>query len=459
MKRILMRVCVSPLEYHTPIEVIANNYIGYNSGNLLYQQSVLRSVMTADTDVDFITDYDLRGKVYLPEEVNERYDAVVLPFANAFREDFIRTLRYWTRFIRRLTIPCVVVGIGIQDTITPKFEKGFSFDEDVRKFLEAVLDHSPKIGVRGSVTEAYVKQLGFSQVDVIGCPSLYLFGEDLPVREKKELTREAVLGITGSVGNPVNLKKFFGRMRDTFPKYYYMPQLLDDLKLMYAGVPYPQEHEKAKQLFAGTLDHRDMQNGSARFFTNIRSMLEFTRGLDFNIGSRIHGGVSSLVTGVPNIFFPTDARVMELVEYHNLPHLRAAKVNDKTDIFELYAKTDFVQVRVGHKERFRHYLDFLENSGLEHVYGGDYNGSAPLDEKMAKTDYCPPVEALLAVPDSEKAQRLTEYYRMISAKKVEQLERIQEEQDKQTEKLQWYRDSSVLKIGVSRAIQRFTKRT
>lgn len=468
MKRILMRVCVSPLEYHTPMEVISNNYIGSNNGNLLFQYSVLRSIMTENAQVDFITDYELKNKVYLPEEVNEKYDMLVLPLANAFREDFMKSLNRWTSFISELTIPCAVVGIGLQDSVNVRFREGFSFDEDVKAFLKEVLARSATIGLRGEVTAEYVKQLGFSQGDVIGCPSMYLWGEDVPVREKRPLSRKSKVGITGGAGNPVNIKKFLLRVRKEFPDYYYLPQQLDDLKLMYAGVPFRQSHEAAQVLYPNTLADQDMQNGKAKFLLNIYSMLEFSKGLDFNVGTRIHGGITSMIMGVPNIYIPIDSRVLELVQYHHLPYVDVHKINEKTDIADIYEKTDFSQVKNGHAGRFRHYLDFLEKNGLEHVYGPGYTGRTILDERMEKAKHYPPVESLMVVSPQEMMERLTLFHRYMYEKKMEQDDRIaelkekagqlKEEKKAEKEKLRWYRESSILKIGASRALQTLKKK-
>lgn len=471
MKKILMRVSVSPLEYHTPIEVISNNYIGSNNGNLLFQYSVLRSIMTEDAQVDFITDYDLKNEVYLAEEVNEKYDLLVLPLANAFREDFIKTLNRWTRFIRKLTISCVVVGVGLQDGVHMRFREGFPFDEKVKSFLREVLDHSATVGLRGEVTAEYVKQLGFTQGDVIGCPSMYLWGEDLPVREKKPLSMQSKVGITGGAGNPINVKKFFLRVREEFPDYYYLPQLLDDLKVMYAGVPFRQSHEGAQVLYPNTLLHKDMQNGRAKFLLNIHSMLEFGKGLDFNVGTRIHGGIMSMIMGVPNIYIPIDSRVLELVQYHNLPYVDVHKINEKTNITEIYEKTDFSQIRNGHVGRFRHYLDFLEMNGVDHVYDENYAGRTVLDECMEKAKHYPPMESLMVVSPQEMIERLTLFHRYTSEKIIEhdkklygrlaelkeRIEMLKLEKKAEKEKLRWYRESSALKIGTTRMIQSLKK--
>ena len=47
-------------------------------------------------------------------------------------------------------------------------------EASVRAFMSAVLDRSPSVGVRGEFTHDYLRGLGFRDVEVIGCPSMFL---------------------------------------------------------------------------------------------------------------------------------------------------------------------------------------------------------------------------------------------------------------------------------------------
>ena len=50
--------------------------------------------------------------------------------------------------------------------------------------MGAVLDRSPSIGVRGEATLGVPEGLGFRDVDVIGCPSMFMWGDALRVERK-----------------------------------------------------------------------------------------------------------------------------------------------------------------------------------------------------------------------------------------------------------------------------------
>ena len=240
MERILIRAGVAPWAEYNALDVITDKIIGNNTGNLLFANSITRLVATADSRVDFISDLMLVKKQITAQEINENYDRLILPMANAFREDFARKcLKHWTALIRQLTIPVTVTGIGIQLPYEPHLEQPREFDGAARDFIAAVLDHSASVGVRGQITYDYLKGLGFSQIDVTGCPSLALNGPGLPLREKQPLTPESKLCFTGSVSNPPDFKKFAVRCTERFPNTYFVPQFIDDLRLMYLGIPHP----------------------------------------------------------------------------------------------------------------------------------------------------------------------------------------------------------------------------
>ena len=74
------------------------------------------------------------------------------------------------------------------------------------------------VGVRGQITYDYLRHLGFNEgIDVTGCPSFAMFGPGIKVREKKPLTKDSEVCVTGSVSNPVNFKEFMIKNRELLP--------------------------------------------------------------------------------------------------------------------------------------------------------------------------------------------------------------------------------------------------
>lgn len=464
-KKILMRASVSPFEVHEPIEVICQKVIGNNTGNLLFAYSMTRTLMTEDVEIDFLADKVVAHTKVDAQKINEEYDFLVLPMANSFRKQFMQCMTKWTELIEKLTIPVVVTGIGIQMPYEPDVTEGHVYDECVKRFIKAVLNHSASVGVRGTITESYLNHLGFSntEIDVTGCPSFAMFGPGLPVRDKKPLTADSSVCVTGSVANPVNFKEFMIKNRKLLPNYYFMPQFVDDLKLMYLGIPLPVTKD-SQVLYPHLINDEVFVNDKARFFINFPSILEFNKNIDFNYGTRIHGAVGSILSGVPSFLFPTDARIRELAEYHNVPNMPASLVDENTDIFDIYEKTDFSQVNKGHEERFWHFVDFLNNNGLPHIYLDKDRKTVPFDEKIKTIDFEGPIRSVTTCSTEEMVERFAKGHEIMLKDYAGLLISLQDENTQlkakikpKEKKLNWYENSSVVRIAASRVKHKIMK--
>src|SRR5690606_27749609 len=170
MGRVLLRAAEDALRPLAPEVVATRNIIGDNAGNLIFRGAAQAVLHTARTEVDV----DRRPPG--PRDaarISEQYDAYVLPLANAFRRSHEARLQTTTALIRRLTIPVVVLGVGHQATVANDWSALDPMTETVKAFVAAVLDHGPSIGVRGELTADYLRALGFRDVEVIGCPSMF----------------------------------------------------------------------------------------------------------------------------------------------------------------------------------------------------------------------------------------------------------------------------------------------
>ena len=158
-KRYLMRASMSPLDNPTAAEAIGSDLIWGNTGNLLFFQSVYRALLTdSETVIDCI-DVDREYDRSQAEEINEKYDAFIVPLANAFRKSFARGLSYLTSLIEKLSIPVIVIGVGYQGGLREDITASRSWDEGVRRFCKAVLKHSAGIGIRGEISIAFKEKL------------------------------------------------------------------------------------------------------------------------------------------------------------------------------------------------------------------------------------------------------------------------------------------------------------
>lgn len=235
------------------------------------------------------------------------------------------------------------------------------------------MNKSEIIGVRGEITAEYMKHLGFLEekdFTVIGCPSMYIHGDTLPLKTPVELTPKSLVSVNRKINIPRKLHSFITTQSGKFDNCIFVPQGIDDLMMLYGGTPinkrkYPHIHESYPSRICDTLPATNHEIG----FTNVPSWIEFLHSRDFTFGTRIHGNIASIISGTPTYIFSPDARVLELAKYHNIQHISAENITSKTDIFKLYEKADFYSVQKSHKQRFNHYIDlFGTKSSTEYLF-------------------------------------------------------------------------------------------
>lgn len=414
MKRLLMRAAMSPLSTVDVRTMICKNTIAGNSGNMLFPYSLYRTLMVEEeTQIDTICTNNFFSTRELGE-INEKYDAFIIPLANAFRTDFVRELKILSKMVDGLSIPCVVAGVGVQASVDGDFSSGFEFDEASKRFVRSILRKSAIVGVRGDMTAEYLKRLGFAEerdFTVIGCPSLYMFGPELPKPKAGELTTESMVCMNRKPPLSKRFHNFMNASMKKLPNHYFLPQNLADISLLYAGVPLSlSKHKSIPKGYPQLPSDPQFMEDRVRAFTNVPEWMKFLGQAQFSFGSRIHGNIAAVVSGTPSYIFACDSRVRELAEYHNIPHMLMKDMEKGMDIFDIYEKADFNSVLRGHGQRFAHYADFLVKNGLEHVFDGrTVTDVLPFDAKVQQMDLHPPIHSLFTRPYEEQADILSWY--------------------------------------------------
>lgn len=439
MKKILMRASKSPVKNASAFTVLTRNNIGNNIGNMLFPFSVYRALYLEDTEIDTIkVERDFTQEEI--DHINEEYDYFVLPYANAFRVGFIKNLKRTARMLRKIKIPCAVVGIGFQKEFGKEMESE-RLDKAVKNFMDVVLKKSNIVGIRGEQTAEYLKKLGYQEerdFTVIGCPSMFTFGKDIPPIRANGLTKDSSVSFNSKVDLPQVFHDFLWRSAKEFEDYYYVPQVIEEMFRMYAGMPYPEGFiEKAPKHFPVKANNPIYRNGRGVSFVNVPSWIDFMKERDFSIGSRIHGNVAALLAGTPAFVIASDNRIEELAGYHCIPHIRMEELTDKTTIWELYERTDFSKIHEGHGKRFEHYLDFLHRNNLETIYDEDKHlDYIPMDKKIAETEFDGPIYAFTTLPVKDQVLRQEKFMRYYRKQMLRFKEELEEEKAKYKELLE-----------------------
>ncbi|WP_371670214.1 polysaccharide pyruvyl transferase family protein [Streptomyces sp. NBC_00289] len=405
MKRILIRSGKSPFRVARPTEFIHQDLIGTNTGNLLFSDSAHKMLTTPDTEV---TSNGIRTDAS-PEraaEINERYDVFVVPLANAFRPGFQAALDRLTTLIEQLTIPVVVFGVGAQATADYDTESLRPMAASVRRFASAVLDRSASIGVRGELTAGYLKSLGFHDVDIIGCPSMFLYGATFPEIRATELSADSRIAVNLSP-DAIPVGDISGMARHAWERYphltYYAQNTVDAELLLWGDTSIESGHEDP---FPLQLSHTLLRENKVRMPLDPATWIDELRGYDFAYGTRIHGNVAALLAGTPSVVLTHDSRTLELCRYFDIPHRPLTELPADTDPRDLYDDADFSVMIKGHGARFERITAFLDRNGLQNTYThGD--GGAAFDARISALDLPPSMPVWDGSDDGQMRYRLS----------------------------------------------------
>ncbi|MCH5316959.1 MAG: polysaccharide pyruvyl transferase family protein [Eubacterium sp.] len=406
--RILMRASQTPFDNIDPFTTIVKNKIWTNVGNLLFPLSIIRNILSEDDTIDIYSKVPANPND--ADFINENYDMLLIPLANAFRDDFESQLRKWTELVERVKIPCVVVGVGLQGDLSFSSQTEFKFDDTVKDFCSAIASKSAFIGVRGELTYEYLKRLGFGSVTrIIGCPSMFMFGAELPAiksKSKRFFHGVKTISVNGKPNDSDRVKRWLFNEDNN---YIFIPQETWELAVAYSGVP---KEMKENSLYPLNVNNKVFFNDRARICVNVPSWLKLLQTVDFSVGTRIHGNVAAILAGTPALVIATDARVLELARYHNIPYIPENEFDFSKSVKEVYRETDFTSVYRGHKERYENFVDFLSVNGLTPVE----QPNAYFDSKMNAIEFHEPVKNIFMVSQAEAAQRLSTHYSYLQKK-------------------------------------------
>lgn len=409
MKKILIRGGISPLECLQPEELYRWNAYGSNVGNSLYLYGVYRELMTEDTEI-ISTRYRTRLSRKEIEEINSEYSAFVIPLANAFREGFLWELRGLTNLVKKLTIPCIVIGVGTSASLDEDPAALLGYDAEIKEFINAVLEKSGVIGLRGSATAKYLKTLGYEEGKhfmVIGCPSMFTFGTGLQVREK-ELSSKMNVCANYNYRNEEEMQRFILSNMKKFDNYSMIWQERAELKMLYSGEPF----EYNDNLDWPIRDIYDSEYRNAKILSplSVPVWLDYLREIDFNFGSRIYGCVAGILAGTQTLLIAKDYRTLELAEVHNIPYINGRELRSDSDIFKVAENIDFSSHIKTQKENLDNYKKFLDINGLDHIFKDcDNPQNTKLDRLVKEISYYPMIKPIASLNKEEAIERFRSF--------------------------------------------------
>lgn len=361
----------------------AMRIFGHNSGNLLFTDAVFKYLYTSP-DRELVSDgyrFATDDPQFSAEAVNDQYDGVILPAANWLAPHFRELLPLLAAKIRRLRIPCVVIGLGVQSNSRENFDCLQAFGAEAKEFLSAVADRSHSISVRGTYTAACLRHLGFTRVNVTGCPSFYRNLGEFAV-EKKAVDRDQfAFAVNGSLQTLAKLKA------DLFdhPRSVLFSQA-SPLRAM--ALKWRMPRAELKRWLGDGFSLELIANGRVRCFGDIAPWIEALKQFHFSIGTRIHGSIAALLAGVPATIVVHDSRTAEMAEFYRIPTRNLHDMEGRCDVHELFESADYTAMHAEYPAKLANLARFLEDNQLSHTLF-ERNGDTFYDVKTRSLAFSP----------------------------------------------------------------------
>lgn len=357
---VLVRAGKMPFLSSPVVETLHKNHTLSNTGNLLFQHAFIRNIYQPNLKIFAIQDGPYSDQDIL--KINANFDAVYLTFANAFRTTFRGALKNWATTIKKIKLPVVIIGVGAQCETDHAVRELKSINDEVKELCEAVLEKSRSIGVRGDFTANYLNDLGVKSIDVIGCPSMFYYGAELPKPKAVDFNNPQLIAFHFSPQSPAN---FSARNAHVEAPLNAMLQFM--LAQANAGCTYiAQDTQELHQRIWGTKGVTLSQYApvlsdvSTIYPVDPHLWIQDLRQFDMAFGTRIHGTIAAVLAGIPSFIFCHDSRTSELANYFGLPQIDIKKLLKKQlsadELSDVMCKSTMHDC---FSDRHQKYLNFL----------------------------------------------------------------------------------------------------
>ncbi len=280
--------------------------------------------------------------------------------------------RIMAQNIRAAGLPVVVLGLGAQSPNNAP-EGDIFVPDGTLELLRACSDHAVSIGVRGAFTRRVLMSVGISNVTVLGCQTCFMSYDP---EFAEHFDTPSVDGPDGLVANytfPLVEKHLIQLIhkygidvvgQEEFYEYF----LANDLPTTDVA-----ELKRAHRLRAA-LDDRGISMESYvaflrehfRQYEDIDLWRKDMKRYRFSFGTRFHGNMAALQSGVPALWLTHDARTIEMCNYLGLPNMPARKLRADMPLTDLAARCDFAKFRERYRANYLKMKSFLDEAGLQH---------------------------------------------------------------------------------------------
>lgn len=359
------------------LESLWNETAG-NVGNSYPTYSLLKNIMTEDVNIK---------KIYKEDKIiSDNYNVYCInniysyDFSNAdrdadicnnlcthclfFLQDQIRIQESYNfklpylkieKFLKKIKKPIIVLGLGANDL--PPFKTNFSFllSKELKRFLKMLSDSTDYIGIRGYFTNEVLHSIGIDNTWVIGCPSYFENGQNRIIKKQASI-KESDIVFTSSVSfSTINNCQITQDITES--KYINA--------ICYNNFNYDNFAE---------YHLKKMENRRYHFFSSIHSWKEFLSKYKFAYGTRLHGSIVAINSGIIAVCCNCDARTLEMCDFLKIPNIKILnrEVKELNQLLELYESIDVDLINHEYTMLYSNFRSYMNHFDIDLLYHNQF---------------------------------------------------------------------------------------
>ncbi len=332
--------------------------IGGNIGNSYITYSVIKILYGKYQKIDDIKNlWFYKPNQHDIDRINNEYSKVILILKDNIRifDSYYNHNIYENLgdFFKKIKIPIIVFSLGSNSFDGNYKNLHLSINQELIKILRIISEKTVSFGVRGDITKEVMENLGIYNVEVVGCPTYFENGKSRIINKETKLN-DSLKVVSGGY--------FESKSHD-------INYVLQDESLFIKNIFFSKERILYDDLNSFDLNNRVhkflyemLLNNKLFFFNNIEKWRNFNKNFDFYIGSRIHGAIMAINSGLPAVVTNGDSRAKEMC---NLFGIDCYGVSEDEDLLKLYNSIDVEKVNKKYPILFNNFNNWLNKNGLK----------------------------------------------------------------------------------------------
>lgn len=352
------------LPQNEPFE-ISYKRSGNNLGNTLIGNGV----------VSILDDYDYvyRSQLQSPAHAQEVCSRIVIPAANFLWKSF--DFGYMADFIEATDLPVTMLGLGAQTHNRSEVSK---IHPNTLRLVKVISERSPSIGVRGFYTAEVLSAHGISNVEVLGCPSLYTRRQPPIAIQPFCLDSEGLISVNFSrrVSSHAFSQSSLSRIENEILRIalnnksqFVIQDELEEASICLGNASTVQE-KSVTDYFSGFDPSSVIAyfSKNSKYFTSFADWSESLAKCRLSLGSRLHGNLVALLSGRPALTIVHDSRTLEMCALTGVPFINISEHDNLSadDILSLASDLDYNIYISNMQCLYSKMRRFLADHGLNH---------------------------------------------------------------------------------------------